>query len=161
MKKILLAAMIVLSGASFASCSKESAESKNESQQQKYKEYLVGKWKVVGQKDAGNVYNCLYRIEGDYYVEFKSDGSAVCSGDAKAHAYYEGESEFMTENVGDFVDFVRWDLEYSDVTQCSLWTYITPSATGSYHELDFNSDGTVRLWYQLIRSGYYILKKIQ
>lgn len=161
MKKIIFASLVALAGLSLVSCSKESTESKNESQQQKYKEYLVGKWKVIGEQESGNVYNCLYRIEGDYYVEFKSDGSAVCSGDAKAHAYYQGGSEFMTENVSNFLHFEKWNLEYSDVTQCGLWTYATTSATGDYHKLEFNSDGTVKLWYHLIGSGYYTLKKTQ
>lgn len=161
MKKILLAAIIAITGVSFMSCSSDSNESKSEKQEQRYKDYLVGKWRVTGQRESGNVYNCLYRIEGDYFVEFKSDGSAICSGNAKAHAYYEGEPELTTENIGDFLNFTRWSLDYNDVSECHIWTYLTNSSTGESHKLEFSSDGSIRIWYHLIRDGYYTLSKVK
>ena len=154
--------MIALTGASFVSCSKESTASRELKYEQDHEQYLVGKWKVIGQRESGNIYNCLYRIEGDYFVEFKEDGSATCHGDAKAHAYYDGKPEFLTEDIGNYLQIVRWSIDYNSATGFSLWTYRSPeSATSDLHKVEFNDDGTIKIWYHLMSYWYYTLKKVQ
>ena len=107
MKEVLsIVTILVLVCASMVSCSKESTEEKNEKIYNRYKDALVGCWKVVGQQESGNVYNCSYRLDGDYYVTFADNGAALCEGSAKAYGYYSGESEFISEDVGDYLKFV-------------------------------------------------------
>lgn len=162
MKKVLsIVTILVLVCVSMVSCSKESTEEKNEKIYNRYKDALVGCWKVVGQQESGNVYNCSYRLDGDYYVTFADNGAALCEGSAKAYGYYPGDSEFISEDVGDYLKFVRWNLEYSDVTGCDVWTYTTSSSVGSMHSVDFNEDGTIRIWFTGMRKWYYTLMKIK
>ena len=66
MKKVLLAAMILLAGASFTSCSSSDDSSINDQKIQNDREnYLIGKWKVIGGGSGGGVYDPKIRIEGD------------------------------------------------------------------------------------------------
>ena len=66
MKKVLLAAMILLAGASFTSCSSSDDSSINDQKiQNEHENYLIGKWKVIGGGSGGGVYNPKIRIEGD------------------------------------------------------------------------------------------------
>lgn len=160
MKKIIFASLIALAGLSLTSCSKEDSTQTKHEQQQKYMDYLVGKWKVMARKSAGNVYNCKYRIDGDYYVEFKSDKTAVCSGDATEQGYYDSGIVFPTYKVGETLGFVKWGFEYND-DQCYLWTYQTVSSAGTYRRIDFNSDGTINVWHTSTTKTYYVLKRVQ
>lgn len=161
MKKILLAAIIALAGASFVSCSKESEADKRHNQEQTYKNNLIGKWQVIAEKSSGNVYNLQYRLEGDYYITFKSDGSIETQGSAKTYGYYEGGSEFITEDVNDYLGCVKWSLYYSEVTGADLYLYRTQNSSSSLHHVDFRTDGTIWVWFSGMSYRYYVLEKVQ
>lgn len=152
--------MIALAGVSFASCSKESESDKRHDQEQTYRNNIIGKWQVVAEKSSGNVYNLLYRLEGDYYITFKSDGSIETQGSAKTYGYYEGGSEFITEDVNDYLGCVKWTLNYSDAEGVYLGLYRTATSSASFHDVSFNSDGTIWLWFTGMSNRYYILKKV-
>lgn len=161
MKKILLATMIALAGASFVSCgSSESEADRRNEQEQVYRNSIAGKWKVIAEKSSGNVYNLLYRLEGDYYMTFKSDGGVETQGSAKTYGYYEGGSEFVTEDINDYLGAKRWSLNM-DVTRAYLSLYDTKLSSPSGHAVDFNSDDTIWIWFTGTNNRYYILKKIQ
>lgn len=160
MKKILLVAMVALAGVSFVSCSKESEADKRHNQEQAYKNNLIGKWQVIAEKSSGNVYNLLYRLEGDYYITFKSDGSIETQGSAKTYGYYEGGSEFITENVNDYLGCVKWTLSYSETLGAYMGLYQTATSSASFHDVSFRTDGTIWLWFTGMSNRYYILKKV-
>ncbi len=162
MKKVLLAAMIALTGISFVSCSSsESNADKEYRQEQVYQNAIIGKWKVVAEKSSGNLYNLLYRLEGDFYITFSNNGSVTTQGSAKTHGYYEGGSEFVTEDVEDYLGVAKWTLSYSEATGAHVSLYKTQTATPSYHDINFNTDGTIWIWFSGMSNRYYILKKIE
>lgn len=161
MKKVLFAAMLLLAVLSLASCSKESAAESRSNQEQVYRNSIIGKWKVTAEKSSGNVYNLQYRLEGDYYITFKSDGSIETQGSAKTYGYYEGGSEFITEDVNDYLGCVKWSLYYSEVTGADLYLYRTQNSSPSLHHVDFRSDGTIWVWFSGMSYRYYVLKKVQ
>lgn len=100
MKKVLLAAMILLAGASFTSCSSSDDSSINDQKIQNDREnYLIGKWKVIGGGSGGGVYNPKIRIEGNCYLELMSSERTKCTGEATAYVYYDGEEPFMTRKT--------------------------------------------------------------
>ena len=92
--------MILLTGASFTSCSSSDDSSINDQKIQNDREnYLIGKWKVIGGGSGGGVYDPKIRIEGDCYLELMSSERTKCTGEATAYVYYDGEEPFMTKDV--------------------------------------------------------------
>lgn len=162
MGKILLAMIVAFGiGATFVSCGKnETIDEKENRIENEYKQQLVGKWKVIGQKSSGNVYNLLYRLDGDFYVTFNADGTAKSDGEATAHGYYDGGSEFVHYDLSDYLTFAKWYLGYDSVTGTHLSLFKTATSSASYHGVTFNSDGTIWLWYTSTSKWYYILKKV-
>lgn len=161
MKNVLLAAMIMLAGASFNSCSKESSSDREYKQEQAYEDAILGKWKVVGERDAGNVYNLLYRLEGDYYITFNKDGTVFNEGNARSYGYYDEGNEFVSEDISDYLGVVKWSLMYDDVTGAHLNLYKAGATTPQHCDVTFNTDGTVWIWFTSINRKYYVLKKTQ
>ena len=121
MKKVLLAAMILLAGASFTSCSSSDDSSINDQKIQNDREnYLIGKWKVIGGGSGGGVYDPKIRIEGDCYLELMSSERTKCTGEATAYVYYDGEEPFMTKDVKEDLSFIKWSFAILR----SNWFYI-------------------------------------
>lgn len=147
MRKSLIAATLLLaSPAMFVSCSKSEIEKSERDYEQEMENYLVGKWKLESISSRGGVYNPKYRLEGDFFITFGENGSADCSGDAKMHYYYEGESEFLTNNVSDFIHFTGWSVYYGE--EAGYYLYTTTSPTVSPYRsfgLYKNEDGTITL----------------
>lgn len=162
MRKVLLALIVAFGiGATFVSCGKnESSSAEEYSKENECKQQIVGKWKVVGQKSSGNVYNLLYRLDGDFYVTFNADGTAKSEGSAKAYGYYDGGSEFIHYDLSDYLTFAKWYLGYDSVTGAHLSLCKTATSSVSSHDVTFNSDGTIWLWYTSTSKWYYILKKV-
>jgi hypothetical protein len=161
MKKVLLAAMILLAGASFTSCSSSDDSSINDQKIQNDREnYLIGKWKVIGGGSGGGVYNPKIRIEGDCYLELMSSERTKCTGEATAYVYYAGEEPFMTKDVKEDLSFIKWSLQY-EATGFTLYTYKSESSMPRTHDIDFESDGTIKLWFHTTYNSYYTLKKVK
>lgn len=163
MRKVLLAAMLLLSyPIVFVSCSKSDSEASSQDMEQNMSNYLVGRWKLASVSERGGVYNTKYRLEGDFFITFSKNGNAECSGDAKMHYYYEGESEFLTNNVSDFIHFEEWIVDYNDVTGYDLRTKITHNAiSGTIFGLEKNGEGTITLSKLGVSSyTYYTFKKV-
>lgn len=163
MRKLLLAAILALATPTvFVSCSKSSSEANNQDLELNMTNYLVGRWKLASVSERGGVNNPKYRLEGDFFITFSKNGNAECSGDAKMHYYYEGESEFLTNNVSDFVHFEEWLVYYSDVTGYDLSTKVTHNAiSGTRFGLEKNGEGTITLSKLGVSSyTYYTFKKV-
>lgn len=162
MKKVLLAAMILLAGASFTSCSSSDDSSINDQKiQNEHENYLIGKWKVIGGGSGGGVYDPKIRIEGDCYLELMSSERTKCTGEATAYVYYDGKEPFMTKDVKEDLSFIKWSLQYYEATGFTLYTYKSESSIPRTHDIDFESDGTIKLWFHTTYNSYYTLKKVE
>lgn len=161
MKKVLFLIFITFLGISFSSCSSsDDPASENQKIQNEHENYLIGRWKVVGGGSGGGVYNPKFKIVGDCYLELTSDKKAKCTGEATAYGYYEGSEPFLTNDVKEDLSFSEWSLQYSDVTGFSFYAYKSEFNLSGIHDIDFEDDGTIKLWYLSTYNRYYTLKKV-
>ncbi len=81
--------------------------------------------------------------------------------DEKHQLIGAGEEPFMTKDVKEDLSFIKWSLQYYEATGFTLYTYKSESSMPRTHDIDFESDGTIKLWFHTTYNSYYTLKKVK